>query len=279
MQELRDRVAVVTGAGGGIGRALALAFAAEGMDVVAADVDGEAVEAVAEEVRAAGRRALGVATDVSKRDEVEVLARRTWDELGGCHLLCNNAGVIVMGPLAERSDHDWQWVIDVNLRGVVNGLQAFLPRMRSLDGERHIVNTASISGLIALPWVGVYAATKYGVVAISETLRAELARDGIGVSVLCPGGVTTRILQAERNRPQELGGARERAKGTIRSLAASADTDADEMLAPEDVARAVVAGVRENDDYIFTHSRYREQIEAKHRALLAALDRAEARGF
>jgi NAD(P)-dependent dehydrogenase (short-subunit alcohol dehydrogenase family) len=279
VQELRDRVAVVTGAAGGIGRALALALAAEGMDVVVADVDGDALEAVADEVRGAGRRSVSVPTDVSKHAAVEALAERTWNELGACHLLCNNAGVIVTGPLSERSRQDWEWVVDVNLHGVANGVQAFVPRMLAMQGERHIVNTASISGLIALPGVGVYSATKFGVVAISETLRAELASEGIGVSVLCPGGVVTRILEADRNRPQELGGSRERATGTLRSVAGSERANADELLTPADVARAVVAGVRDNDDYIFTHSRYRDQLEARHRAMLAALDRAERRGY
>ncbi|MBW2237241.1 MAG: SDR family NAD(P)-dependent oxidoreductase, partial [Deltaproteobacteria bacterium] len=126
MEELRDRVAVVTGAAGGIGRALALALADEGMHVVVSDVEADAVERVAEEVRSRGPRALGLVTDVSKRDAVEELARRTWDEFGGCHLLCNNAGVIVMGPLEDRSDLDWEWVLGVNLRGVVHGIQAFV---------------------------------------------------------------------------------------------------------------------------------------------------------
>jgi NAD(P)-dependent dehydrogenase (short-subunit alcohol dehydrogenase family) len=281
LRELSDRVAVVTGAAGGIGRALARALAAEGMHIALADLDADALAEVAEEVRARGRRALVVPTDVSKRESVEALAQRTFDELGACHLLCNNAGVLVLGPLEERSDLDWQWVVSVNLWGVVNGIQAFLPRMLLLPGERHIVNTASVSGLLALPWVGVYTATKYAVVGLSETLRADLARHGIGVSVLCPGGVVTGILQSERNRPATLGGreAGERAAGTVRAVGNAAGAGESEMLDPAEVARAVVEGVRGNELFILTHPRYRALLEERHRALLAACDTAESRGF
>ena len=278
MKELRDRVAVVTGAASGIGRALCLALAGEGMHVVAADLDGDAAEGVAEEARARGRRALAVATDVSKRDALDELARRTWDEFGACHLLCNNAGVLVMGPLEERSDLDWQWVLGVNLYGVVHGIQAFVPRMLRQEGQRHIVNTASISGLVAFPLVGVYTTTKYAVVGLSESLRADLARHGIGVSVLCPGGVQTGILQSDRARPSELGG-EARKPGSVRSVAGSAGAGQDELIDPAEVARAVVAGVRENEAFILTHPRYRGLLEQRHRALLEACDKAEARGF
>ncbi len=279
MKELRGRVAVVTGAAGGIGRATALALAAEGMHVVVSDLDADAVEAVADEVRAAGCRALAVATDVSKRDSVEDLAKRTWDEFGACHLLHNNAGVIVLGPLEERSDQDWEWVIQVNLWGVIHGVQAFVPRMLKMgEGEaRHVVNTASISGLMAMPMVGVYATTKYAVVGLSESLRADLARHGIGVSVLCPGGVQTGILQAHRSRPESLGGGQGRAKGTVRSVAGNAQADAEDMMDPSEVARALVEGVRANDAFILTHPRYGEFLEGRHRELMAAVEKARAR--
>lgn len=279
MDELRDRVAVVTGAAGGIGRASALALAGEGMHLVVSDLDADATEAVADEVRAIGRRALAVATDVSKRDSVEDLARRTWDEFGACHLLHNNAGVIVLGPMEERSDQDWEWVIQVNLWGVIHGVQAFVPRMLKMgDGEeRHIVNTASVSGLMALPMVGVYATTKYAVVGLSESLRADLARHGIGVSVLCPGGVQTGILAAHRNRPESLGGGQGRAKGTVRSVAGNAQADSEDMMDPAEVAQALVEGVRANDAFILTHPRYGEFLEARHRELMAAVEKATER--
>ena len=205
MLELRGKVAVVTGGGSGIGAALARAFASQEMDVVVADVDVAGAEKVAADVRAVGRRALAVPTDVSKLASVEALAERTWDELGGCHVLCNNAGVMVIGALESRSIEDWEWVLGVNLWGVIHGVQAFVPRMLAQPGEKHIVNTGSTAGLMPTPGVGVYATAKYAVVGLSEHLRLDLARHAIGVSVLCPGGVQTQILRSERNRPRELG--------------------------------------------------------------------------
>ena len=143
--------------------------------------------------------------------------------------------------------------------------------------ERHIVNTASISGLMALPLVGVYSTTKYAVVGLSESLRADLARHGIGVSVLCPGGVQTGILKAERNRPESLGGGRGRATGTVRSVAGNARADDEDMMDPAEVARAVVEGVRADDAFIFTHPRYGEILEARHREIMSAVEKARAR--
>ena len=163
MLELRGKVAVVTGGGSGIGAALARAFASHGMDVAVADVDVAGAEKVAADVRAAGQRALAVATDVSKLASVEALAQRTWDELGACHVLCNNAGVIVIGALESRSIADWEWVLGVNLWGVIHGVQAFVPRMLAQPGEKHIVNTGSTAGIMPTPGVGVYATSKYAV--------------------------------------------------------------------------------------------------------------------
>ena len=144
MEHLADRVAVVTGGGSGIGEALALACADAGMHVAVADIEADAVERVAEQVRARGRNALSAATDVADRAAVEELAARTWEELGGCHLLCNNAGVMLMGTLDQRSDADWEWILSVNLKGVINGVQAFVPRLLEQGGPAHIVNTASV---------------------------------------------------------------------------------------------------------------------------------------
>ena len=205
MLELRDKVAVVTGGGSGIGAALARAFAAQGMDVAVADVDVAGAEKVAADVRAAGRRALAVPTDVSEFSSVEALAARTYDELGACHVLCANAGVLVMGAFETRSPADWEWVLGVNLRGVLHCAQAFVPRMIAQPGEKHIVNTGSIAGLASAPGLAVYGTSKFAVVGFSEHLRHDLARHGIGVSVLCPAGVQTKILSSDRNRPAELG--------------------------------------------------------------------------
>jgi NAD(P)-dependent dehydrogenase (short-subunit alcohol dehydrogenase family) len=276
MMDLAGKVAVVTGGGSGIGAALARAFAREQMDVAVADVDGRAAESVAAEVRAAGRRALATRCDVSKRADVEAFAEASFRELGGCHLLCNNAGVLVVGSIEQRSHADFEWVIGVNLFGVVNGLLAFLPRMLEQPGEKHVVNTASIAGLVPTPGVGVYAASKYGVVGLSEHLRLDLARHGIGVSVLCPGGVQTQILTSERNRPEALGGSA--AAGDDPRWASRRDeVPAGEMQPPERIAEAVLEGIRANDAYILTHAHYRKQVEARHAALMRAFDKADAR--
>ncbi|MEX2081462.1 MAG: SDR family NAD(P)-dependent oxidoreductase, partial [Dehalococcoidia bacterium] len=208
MQDLAGKVAVVTGGGSGIGRALCLAFAAEGMDVAVADVESGPAEEVAAAVRAAGRKAIAVQCDVSNLASVQALAEAANRELGGCHVLCNNAGVLVMKLLDQCTEADWRWLVDVNLMGVANGLLAFLPRLRE-QGHGHIVNTASVAGLFPQPaqsGLSIYTATKFAVVGLSEELRAELSGTGVGVSVLCPGGVATRILDAGRNRPASLGG-------------------------------------------------------------------------
>jgi NAD(P)-dependent dehydrogenase (short-subunit alcohol dehydrogenase family) len=276
MRELKDRVAVVTGGGSGIGAALARAFALHGMDVVVADIEVAAAEQVAADVRAAGRRALAVQTDVAKLASVEALAERSYRELGGCHVLCNNAGVIVVGSLASRTARDWEWVLGVNLWGVVHGLLAFLPRMLAQPGEKQIVNTASTAGLIPTPGVGVYATAKYAIVGLSEHLRMDLAQHEIGVSVLCPGGVQTQILRSERNRPAELGAAAV-SPDDRRRMAAGEERHPDEMQPPEAIAAAVIEGVRSNDAYILTHPHYRRWVEARCARLMRAFDRADAR--
>jgi len=276
MLELRGKVAVVTGGGSGIGAALARAFASQEMDVVVADVDVAGAEKVAADVRAAGRRALAVPTDVSKLASVEALAQRTWDELGGCHVLCNNAGVMVIGALESRSIEDWEWVLGVNLWGVIHGVQAFVPRMLALPGEKHIVNTGSTAGLMPTPGVGVYATAKYAVVGLSEHLREDLARHAIGVSVLCPGGVQTQILRSERNRPSEFG-ASQSSPDDYRRMARSEPRPPDEMQTPEAIAAVVIDGIRANDAYILTHAHYRKGVQARCAALMQAFDKADAR--
>lgn len=276
MRDLAGKVAVVTGGGSGIGAALARGFAAEGMDVAVADIQADAAEQVAAEVRATGRRAIAVATDVSSAESVEALASRTFAELGACHVLCNNAGVLVMGGLETRTRKDWEWVLGVNLWGVINGVLAFVPRMLAQPGEKQIVNTGSTSGLIAAPGVGVYGTAKYGVVGLSEHLRRDLARHEIGVSVLCPGGVQTKILHSERNRPAELGTSKIE-RSDVALLTGGGPLHPDEMQPPEAIAAAVIEGIRANDAFIVTHAHYREKVEARHAELMRAFDKAEAR--
>ena len=212
MKEFKGKVAVVTGAASGIGRALAAKSVQEGMKVVLADVEEPALKQAEGELKASGAQVLAVRTDVSQATEVETLARQAFETYGAVHLLFNNAGVLNTSSLFagttvwESALADWQWVLGVNLWGVIHGLHAFVPRMLAQESEGHIVNTASSTGLISGAGLGVYKASKHGIVTLSETLALELAAHGarLKASVLCPDWVNTRIINAERNRPQAL---------------------------------------------------------------------------
>ena len=281
MQELSGKVAVITGGGSGIGRCMALAFADEGMDIAIGDIEQGAGEAVAEEVRAKGRRAIAVVCDVTDLDSVRGLAEAAKTELGAYHVVCNNAGVISGGPTAEMSPAEWDWVLDVDLQGVVNGVIAFLPGLVE-QGEGHIVNTASIAGLVPMAAPGVinYTTAKYGVVAITETLHDELAPTGVGASALCPGVVNTRISQSARNRPESAGGpVSEEDMGPPLELPPGMEMPriiGANVREPDEMAARVVEGVKNNDLYIVTHPETREAVEERFAAIMAAFDKLEA---
>ena len=204
MKNLRDRVAVVTGAASGIGLALAERFAAEGMKVVMADIEAGTLATASEGLRRQGATVLAARIDVSRPEEVERLAEETYHEFGAAHVVCNNAGVAVIGAVHEHTLADWQWVINVNLWGVIHGVRAFLPRMLAGGDEGHFVNTASMAGLTTSAFMSVYDVTKHGVVALSESMYKELTTTGapIGVSVVCPGLIDTNIMRSSRNRPE-----------------------------------------------------------------------------
>jgi NAD(P)-dependent dehydrogenase (short-subunit alcohol dehydrogenase family) len=206
VREFTGRTAVVTGAAAGIGRALAERCAAEGMNVVLADVEGDALREATKAVEEQGVRAIGVRTDVAQADALRELARRTVDEFGEVHLLCNNAGVFASGgTLWETPLSDFEWQFGVNIMGIVHGVQAFVPIMLEQGGDAHIVNTASMAGVTSSPLSSGYFASKHAAISLSETLYHELEQrgSGIGVSVLCPELVATRIGDAERNRPEQ----------------------------------------------------------------------------
>lgn len=206
MQEFKDRVAVVTGAASGIGFAMADRFAGEGMKVVMADIEPEALSIAEENLRRKGAEVLAVQTDVTKPDQVEALADRTYQTFGATHVLCNNAGVEVIGATWEHTLDDWRWVIDVNLWGVIHGVHTWLPRMLEQGDDAHIVNTASMAGLTTAPYMAIYDVTKFGVVALSESLEKELriADAKVHVSVVCPGLIDTNIMDSSRNRHADL---------------------------------------------------------------------------
>ena len=266
MGSLRDRVAVVTGGGSGIGRALVTVFAREGARVVVADIDEAAAGETAEAVRSSGGTALAVKTDVTDLAQVQALADRAFSEMGAVDVLCNNAGVALWGALDAATHRDWQWAIGVNLWGVIHGIEAFLPRMIASGRRGHVVNTASMAGLVATRGLGIYNTTKYAVVGLSETLVKDLAPHGIGVSVLCPMGVATRILDSGRNRPAHLRNADGDAE---RAVALDGDT-----LAPEAVAEMVLSAVLENRLYVITHPEALESIRRRFQRIeRAALER------
>jgi NAD(P)-dependent dehydrogenase (short-subunit alcohol dehydrogenase family)/catechol 2,3-dioxygenase-like lactoylglutathione lyase family enzyme len=251
VKTFRGRVAVVTGAASGIGLALAERFAAEGMKVVMADIEAPALEAAAARLRGAGATVQPVRVDVSRPEDLERLARETYEAHGAAHVLCNNAGVAVLGALHEHTLADWQWVINVNLWGVIHGVRAFLPRMLAGGDEGHIVNTASMAGLTTAPYMSVYDVTKHGVVALSESMYKEFQLSGapIRVSVVCPGLIDTNIMRSSRNRPAELaesGKTGAAAQGFGEALAARLAGG----YPPGEVAEQVLRGIREERFYV-----------------------------
>ena len=253
--ELRGRTAVVTGGASGIGRALILRFSRDGANVVVADVDEPGMASVAGEAQALGVKAIAVRTDVSERSQVEALAARAFETFGTVHVLCNNAGVAAWGGIESATHRDWQWVLGVNLWGVIHGVEAFVPRMIARGEPGHIVNTASMAGLIASKGLGVYNTSKYAVVGLSETLAKDLRPYRIGVSVLCPLGVQTRIRDSERNRPAALRNERAEPVTPVELIGRS--------LAPDAVADMVLAAIRANELYVITHDESLEPLRRR----------------
>lgn len=264
MKEFREKVAVVTGAASGIGRALAQRFAQAGMKVVLADVETAALEQAAHEIAAAGTAVLAVRTDISKAAEVERLAQTAVEKFGAVHIVCNNAGVALSAPSWMNTIADWEWVLGINLWGVIHGVRVFTPLLLAQGVEAHIVNTASLAGLIAGPGTAAYNVSKFGVVALSETLHHELTMLGspVRVSVLCPGFVNTRILDSERNRPAELGetapklpGAEEMEQMGRQLIAAGSP--------PSLVAEIVFDAIRNERFYILPHPEWKQFIRTR----------------
>jgi NAD(P)-dependent dehydrogenase (short-subunit alcohol dehydrogenase family) len=263
MKELKGKVAVVTGAASGLGRAMACAFAAEGMHVALADVDEGGLRETQERVRSHQVHSFTMRVDVSRGSEVEKLCNQTLSELGGAHLVCNNAGVSPLGAVWENTSADWQWILGVNLWGVIHGVRAFTPHLIA-QNEGHIVNTASVAGLISPPGSGAYNVTKHAVVALSETLHHDLRsrNSAVGVSVLCPAYVPTRITESERNRPADLPSSAKSRETLAREAMLRKAVTAGKVSADQ-VAQVVVAAVKEERFYILTHPRIKGAIQAR----------------
>lgn len=278
MEELEGRVAVITGAASGIGLAMAQRFAAEGMKLVLADIERPVLQRTGEALRGDGAEVLTVPTDVSLEAEVSALAAAALEHYGDVHLVCNNAGVGSRGlPIAELPLPDFEWVLAVNVFGVIHGLRAFLPHLRAND-VGHIVNTASASGLYYLPRMGPYNASKAAVVALSETLRFELAAEGskVGVSVLCPSWVRTNISTSDRNRPERYAYALD--TDQMADLAAYKARRRQLMqiaAEPSNIADQVCEAVRTNRFYILTHPGSLGIFDARARRILAGDDPVE----
>ena len=263
MKELKGKVAAVTGAASGLGRSMALAFAAEGMDLALADVDEVNLSSLQEEVLAKGVRTITLKVDVSNAQQVEIFRDQTLTRLGGVHVVCNNAGVSPLGAVWENSAADWQWILGVNLWGVVHGVRAFAPHLIAQD-EGHIVNTASVSGLISPPGSGAYNVTKHAVVALSESLHHDLRERNskVGVSVLCPAYVPTGIVDSERNRPKDLP-LSTKSEATLAREAMLRKAVTSGKVSADQVAQAVVAAIRDERFYILTHPRIKGAIQAR----------------
>jgi len=270
MDTLRGGTAVVTGAASGIGLALARRAALEGMRVVLADVDEDGLAAAAASLEGAPDGGVDtVRCDVSDPEAVEALAARAYERFGSVELLCNNAGVGGGGQVAELHRKDWEWVLGVNLWGVIHGVSAFLPRMLQAGGPAHIVNTASMAGFFATPGMAPYAVSKFGVVALSESMRAELSGSPVGVSVLCPGWVSTRIHESDRNRPDELRVDRPEVDPALRDGIREVIEGG---LDPAEVADLVFDAVAVDRFWIFTHPEMVRATALRQEDVLAAIE-------
>ena len=277
MRGLKGKTAFITGGASGIGLAMAKAFVGEGMRVMLADVEQGALDQALNGFDEHGDRVRGIACDVADPDQVERAAQATFAAFGNVHVLCNNAGVAAGGGIDRISVDSWRWVVDVNLMGVVYGIRSFLPHMRAHGEGGHIVNTASMAGMISDMGFSPYAATKFAVVAISEGLRPQVAPLGIGVSVLCPHFVRTGIGESGRNRPERYGQA---LPLDPNSPAAAFVAEIQRQIAagidPAEVALRVLSAIRADDLYIFIHPDMRQAVDGRFAAIQAALDQVRA---
>jgi NAD(P)-dependent dehydrogenase (short-subunit alcohol dehydrogenase family) len=273
VKDLKGKTAYVSGAASGIGFGIASALAQAGANIALTDIRADALTEARDRLHNLGVHVEAFVSDVSDAARLEATARAIDAAFGPIHIVCNNAGVSMLGePLENIALSDWNWVIDVNIKGVINGIHTFVPRLRQQGEGGHIVNTASIAGLQVNPnfRTGAYAMTKYAVVALSEALEQELSDTDIGVSVLCPAAVDTGIHLSARARPERLGGP------FVRSADHFMGDLIREGLRPEQVGARVVQAIRDNEFYILTHSSPREWVERRFARIMQAFDRAEA---
>jgi NAD(P)-dependent dehydrogenase (short-subunit alcohol dehydrogenase family) len=261
MQDFKGKTAVITGGASGIGRALGELFLAKGMNVVLADIEQNALAATVAALNGGGGRCIGVVTDVSKAGDVQKLADAALAAFGAIHIACNNAGVFAGGLLWEQSLADYQWQLDVNVWGVIHGIRTFVPIMAEQGGECHIVNTASMAAVTAMPYSGIYHMTKHAVLGLSESLYHELAFHvpNVKVSVLCPEAINTGIAASERNRPSAYSRAGDIVESDARTLVSQALEDSvSSGLGPEVMAQRVYDAIVAERFYILSEDAWRE---------------------
>jgi NAD(P)-dependent dehydrogenase (short-subunit alcohol dehydrogenase family) len=278
MRELSGKTAFVTGGASGIGLALGRAFAQAGMKVMLADIETEALAGAVKSLDQFGPDVRGVTCDVADPVSVERAAKASCEAFGNVHVICNNAGVAASGGIDNISLDNWRWVLDVNLMGVLHGIHSFLPHMRAHREGGHFVNTASMAGMNSGLGFSPYVASKFAVVGISEGLATQLKPLGIGVTVLCPGFVRTRIGESGRNRPERYGASQTPDPASPAGLLLAHITE--RLLAgldPADVAARVLDAIREEELYVFTHPEMRDEVEDRFAAIMAAMDKAAAR--
>lgn len=268
MKDVQDKVAFITGAASGMGLGMARAFSAAGMKVMLADIQKEALDTAVAELKSQGRDVAGIVVDVTDRDSVFAAAQATVDTFGKVHVCINNAGVGASGSAEDTSERNWRWTIDVNMWGVVWGLQAFMPLIKEHGEGGHVVNTASMAGMFSWKELSAYNASKYAVVALSETAMAEHTDDNIGISVLCPGVVNTNLGTSARNRGADYGG--------------STDKKSEQMVAmlkkglnPDVVGEQVLEAIIDEQPYIFTDPSLRSWVENRFARILAGYDWAD----
>ena len=275
MRDVAGKTAFITGGASGIGLAMARSFSAAGMKIVIADIEQAALDAVRNEFEASNAEFLTLQVDVTDRADMEAAADATESRFGKVHVVCNNAGVVVGGPIDEMSYDDWDWILGVNVAGVVNGIRTFVDRLKTHGEGGHFVNTASMAGHISIPGMSVYTASKFAVVGISETMRADLLPHNIGVSVLCPGMVDTNILASGRNRPKELldGGRHwEETLGDEERNAINENIRAS-MIDPAVVGDMVLHAVQTDEFYVFTHPHIESMVDLRRNEIADAFAR------
>ncbi|MEQ1888313.1 MAG: SDR family NAD(P)-dependent oxidoreductase [Alphaproteobacteria bacterium] len=268
MKDVKGKVAFITGGASGMGLGMARAFSAAGMKIMIADIEAGPAQKAVDELKSRGHDAACLQVDVTNLEAVQAAAKKTVGHFGKVHVLCNNAGIAIGGKSETASMRNWHWVMDVNLWGVVHGLQTFVPLILAHGEGGHVVNTASMAGIYGVRGTGPYNASKFAVVGMTETMMAEHRKSGLGVSLLCPGVVNTNLSSSARNRPEQYGGA-------ITGEKAAAGGSLAAGLNPDIVGKLVLEAILDDQPYIFTDPALRNLVELRNKRLMAGYDWAD----